>query len=59
MNGCIVSQYGDVEDTIKVPGMSIDPKIKIYLPPLEVQCLNAVGIHKCIKDCKTDQHCGN
>ncbi|MCD7465303.1 hypothetical protein HAX54_001013 [Datura stramonium] len=29
--GCIVSQYGDVEDTIKVPGMSIDPKIKDYI----------------------------
>lgn len=28
---CIVSQYGDVEDTIKVPGMSIDPKIKDYI----------------------------
>ncbi|KAH0734453.1 hypothetical protein KY285_010160 [Solanum tuberosum] len=31
VNGCIVSQYGDVEDTIKVPGMSIDPKIKDYI----------------------------
>ncbi|KAH0773180.1 hypothetical protein KY290_010317 [Solanum tuberosum] len=31
MYGCIVSQYGDVEDTIKVPGMSIDPKIKDYI----------------------------
>lgn len=29
--GCIVSQYGDVEDTIKVPGMTIDPKIKDYI----------------------------
>ncbi|KAG5572717.1 hypothetical protein H5410_062483 [Solanum commersonii] len=29
--GCIVSQYGDVEDTIKVPGMSSDPKIKDYI----------------------------
>ncbi|KAH0708800.1 hypothetical protein KY284_010227 [Solanum tuberosum] len=28
---CIVSQYGDVEETIKVPGMSIEPKIKDYI----------------------------
>ncbi|TMW80893.1 hypothetical protein EJD97_013935, partial [Solanum chilense] len=31
MYRCIVSQYGDVDDTIKVPGMSIDPKIKDYI----------------------------
>ncbi|CAH9075903.1 unnamed protein product [Cuscuta europaea] len=29
--GCIVSQYGDVEDTIKVPGMTYDPMIKDYI----------------------------
>ncbi|KAL6996420.1 ABC transporter G member 36, partial [Sarracenia purpurea var. burkii] len=29
--GLIVSQYGDVEDTIKVPGMVPDPTIKLYI----------------------------
>lgn len=29
--GLIVSQYGDLEDTIKVPGMSPDPTIKWYV----------------------------
>lgn len=29
--GLIVSQYGDVEDTISVPGMSIKPTIKWYI----------------------------
>ncbi|CAH8388401.1 unnamed protein product [Eruca vesicaria subsp. sativa] len=29
--GLIVSQYGDVEDTIKVPGMMKDPTIKWYI----------------------------
>ncbi|KAI3697943.1 hypothetical protein L6452_31049 [Arctium lappa] len=29
--GLIASQYGDVEDTIKVPGMSQDPTIKWYI----------------------------
>ncbi|KAL6996410.1 ABC transporter G member 29 [Sarracenia purpurea var. burkii] len=29
--GLIVSQYGDVEDTIKVPGMGPDPTIKLYI----------------------------
>ncbi|KAH0943589.1 hypothetical protein HID58_003226 [Brassica napus] len=29
--GLIVSQYGDVEDTIKVPGMMNDPTIKWYI----------------------------
>ncbi|KAJ0238477.1 ABC-transporter N-terminal domain-containing protein [Hirschfeldia incana] len=29
--GLIVSQYGDVEDTIKVPGMLEDPTIKWYI----------------------------
>ncbi|KAL6996415.1 ABC transporter G member 36, partial [Sarracenia purpurea var. burkii] len=29
--GQIVSQYGDVEDTIKVPGMVPDPTIKFYI----------------------------
>ncbi|KAI8020167.1 ABC transporter G family member 42 [Camellia lanceoleosa] len=29
--GLIVSQYGDIEDTIKVPGMVIDPTIKWYV----------------------------
>ncbi|XP_023641554.1 ABC transporter G family member 29 [Capsella rubella] len=29
--GLIVSQYGDVEDTIKVPGMATDPTIKWYI----------------------------
>ncbi|KAM7480491.1 hypothetical protein LguiA_028704 [Lonicera macranthoides] len=29
--GSIVSQYGDVEDTIKVPGMMSDPTIKWYV----------------------------
>lgn len=29
--GLIVSQYGDVEDTIKVPGMANDPTIKWYI----------------------------
>ncbi|KAK4359489.1 hypothetical protein RND71_021718 [Anisodus tanguticus] len=29
--GCMVSQYGDVEDTIKVSGMSIDPMTKDYI----------------------------
>ncbi|CAA7057995.1 unnamed protein product [Microthlaspi erraticum] len=29
--GLIVSQYGDVEDTIKVPGMTEDPTIKWYI----------------------------
>ncbi|KAF8083300.1 hypothetical protein N665_0783s0010 [Sinapis alba] len=29
--GLIVSQYGDVEDTIKVPGMVEDPTIKWYI----------------------------
>ncbi|CDO97981.1 unnamed protein product [Coffea canephora] len=29
--GLILSQYGDVEDTIRVPGMSPDPKIKDYI----------------------------
>ncbi|KAI3818690.1 hypothetical protein L1987_12505 [Smallanthus sonchifolius] len=29
--GLIASQYGDVKDTIKVPGMSYDPTIKWYV----------------------------
>lgn len=29
--GLIVSQYGDVEDTISVPGLSFKPKIKDYI----------------------------
>ncbi|XP_023759505.2 ABC transporter G family member 36 [Lactuca sativa] len=29
--GAIVSQYGDVEATINVPGMSFDPRIKDYV----------------------------
>lgn len=29
--GLIASQYGDVTDTIKVPGMSHDPTIKWYV----------------------------
>ncbi|XP_004235646.1 ABC transporter G family member 36 [Solanum lycopersicum] len=29
--GCIVSQYGDVEATIKVPNMARDPMIKDYI----------------------------
>ncbi|KAA8540358.1 hypothetical protein F0562_024723 [Nyssa sinensis] len=29
--GLIVSQYGDVEDTIRVPGMSPDPTVKWYV----------------------------
>lgn len=29
--GLIVSQFGDVEDTIKVPGMEPDPTIKWYM----------------------------
>ena len=29
--GLIVSQYGDQEDTIKVPGMTEDPTIKWYI----------------------------
>lgn len=29
--GLIVSQYGDVIDTIKVPGMSPDPTVKWYI----------------------------
>ncbi|KAG5537773.1 hypothetical protein RHGRI_025026 [Rhododendron griersonianum] len=29
--GLIVTQYGDVEDTIKVPGMTYDPTIKWYV----------------------------
>lgn len=29
--GLIVSQYGDVEDTLKVPGMLSDPTIKWYV----------------------------
>lgn len=29
--GLIVSQYGDVEDTIEVPGMSYNPRIKDYV----------------------------
>ncbi|KAL2516259.1 ABC transporter G family member 29 [Forsythia ovata] len=29
--GLIIGQYGDVEETIKVPGMSIDPMIKSYI----------------------------
>ncbi|XP_031120033.1 ABC transporter G family member 35-like [Ipomoea triloba] len=29
--GCIVSQYGDVEQTIKVPGMTFDPQIRDYI----------------------------
>lgn len=29
--GLIVSQYGDVEDTIKVPGIDPDPSIKWYV----------------------------
>ncbi|KAG6669262.1 hypothetical protein I3843_01G223600 [Carya illinoinensis] len=29
--GLIVSQYGDVEDTIKVPGMARDPTVKWYV----------------------------
>ncbi|KAI5651239.1 hypothetical protein M9H77_37244 [Catharanthus roseus] len=29
--GLIVSQYGDIEDTIKVPGMFKDPMIKYYI----------------------------
>jgi hypothetical protein len=29
--GLIVSQYGDVEDTIRVPGMSPNPTIKWYV----------------------------
>ncbi|KAF9690091.1 hypothetical protein SADUNF_Sadunf01G0159800 [Salix dunnii] len=29
--GLIVSQYGDVMDTIKVPGRDVDPQIKVYI----------------------------
>lgn len=29
--GLIVTQYGDVEATIKVPGMTYDPTIKWYV----------------------------
>ncbi|XP_071901429.1 ABC transporter G family member 29-like [Coffea arabica] len=29
--GLIISQYGDVEDTISVPGMNFTPKIKDYI----------------------------
>ncbi|XP_059640915.1 ABC transporter G family member 29-like [Cornus florida] len=29
--GLIVSQYGDVEDTLKVPGMETDPTVKWYV----------------------------
>lgn len=29
--GLIIGQYGDVEDTIKVPGMTFEPMIKIYI----------------------------
>lgn len=29
--GLIVTQYGDIEDTIKVPGISPDPSIKWYV----------------------------
>ncbi|XP_071711021.1 ABC transporter G family member 29-like isoform X2 [Rutidosis leptorrhynchoides] len=30
-SGFIISQYHDVEDTIKVPGMSYDPPISLYI----------------------------
>lgn len=29
--GLIVSQYGDVEDTIKAPGLTPDPTVKWYV----------------------------
>lgn len=29
--GLIVSQYGDLEDTIRVPGMQLDPTVKWYV----------------------------
>ncbi|KAJ9566593.1 hypothetical protein OSB04_002559 [Centaurea solstitialis] len=47
IQGLIISQYGDLDETIKVPGMSYDPTIKWYVQSYfgyDVDALGSVAI---------------